>query len=55
MKKAVLYSSLAALVFAGTASAGLIKNGALDKWADEGWTQFADDDGHKANGFVNPG
>ncbi|HHJ13236.1 MAG TPA: PEP-CTERM sorting domain-containing protein, partial [Gammaproteobacteria bacterium] len=56
MKKAVLYSSLAALMLAsGTASATLVKNGALDMWAADGWTQFADDDGYKPNGYVNPG
>ena len=56
MKKAVLYSSLAALMLAaGSASASLIKNGELDMWANEGWTQFADDDGYKSKGYVNPG
>jgi len=56
MKKAVLYSSLTALMLASaSASAGLIKNGALDMWAADGWTQFADDDGYKSNGYVNPG
>ncbi len=56
MKKAVLYSSLTALMLAtGTASATLVKNGALDMWAADGWTQFADDDGYKPNGYVNPG
>ncbi len=57
MKKAVLYSSLTALMLAtGTASATLVKNGALDMWAADGWTQFANDDGYRASdGKVNPG
>ncbi len=55
MKKAVLYTSLSALLFAGSATAGLIKNGELPMWSANGWTQFADDDGHKSNGYVNPG
>jgi len=61
MKKAVLYSSLTALMLAtGTASATLVKNGALDMWAADGWTQLADDDGYGYDdqgnfGYLDPG
>ncbi len=57
MNKAVLYSSLAALMLAsGAATANLVKNGPLDMWADGGWIQFADDDGYqKYSGKVDPG
>lgn len=55
MIKKIALLAVAGGLFQSSASYADNFTAPVDFWANNGWTQFANDDGHQDNGFVDPG